>query len=166
MNARVLAPLRRAGAFFLLPFCIVAALAAEPPAREMAAAYIEGVEALEATDYKRAVELISRAIAADEENSDYFRARGVANTLAENFPAAIADLQRALRLHGDDREARLWLAAAYRMAGDPATGSQYFSVSGVPPTHDGFIWFWEWRGAAGGDGCRLHPSTHRRAGTI
>ncbi|MBI5397267.1 MAG: hypothetical protein HZA91_18365 [Verrucomicrobia bacterium] len=115
-------------------------VAAQPPERELAAAYIEGVEALEAADFKRAVDLISRAVAAEEENGDYLRARGVANTLAENFPAAVADLQRALRLRGDDREAKLWLAAAYRMGGDPATGSKYFSVSGVPPNYANMVY--------------------------
>ncbi|MBI5821616.1 MAG: hypothetical protein HZA88_21820 [Verrucomicrobia bacterium] len=112
----------------------------QPPVRELATAYIEGVEALETADYKRAVDLISRAIAGDEENADYLRARGVANTLAENFPAAIADLQRALRLRGDDYEAKLWLAAACRMGGDPATGSQYFSVRGVPPNYADMVY--------------------------
>lgn len=111
-----------------------------PPARELAAAYVEGVEALESGDYRRAVELISRAIATDEENGDYLRARGVANTLAENFPAAVADLQRTLRLQGNDREAKLWLAAAYRMGGDPGKGSQYFSVSGVPPNYADMVY--------------------------
>lgn len=114
--------------------------ATPPPERELAAAYVEGVDALEAADFKRAVDLLTRALAADEDNADYARARGVAHTLAENFPAAIADLQRALRLQANDREAKLWLAAACRMGGDPATGSQYFSVSGVPPNYADLVY--------------------------
>ena len=115
-------------------------IAAQAQARDLAAAYLDGMEALEAADFKHAVDLLTRAIAADDGNADYHRARGVANTLAENFPEAIADLQRALRLRGDDREAKLWLAAAYRMSGDPATGAQYFSVSGVPPNYANMVY--------------------------
>ena len=102
--------------------------------REVAAAYVEGVEALESGDFKKAEEDFAKATAADDENADYLRARGVAGVLAESFPAAITGLERVLRLRQDDSEARLWLAAAYRMSGDPARGAQLFSFNGVP--HD------------------------------
>ena len=99
-----------------------------------AAAYVAGIEALAAGNFKEAIAEFTQALATNEENADALRARGVAQTLAENFPAAIADLKRALRLQADDHEAKLWLAAAYRMGGDPATGASLFSFTGLP--HD------------------------------
>ncbi|HRZ86259.1 MAG TPA: hypothetical protein P5287_00440 [bacterium] len=108
--------------------------------REVAAAYIEGIESLETGDFNKAAGDFDKAIASDDSNADYFRARGVANTLAEKFPAAIADLQRAFKLRPDDHEAKLWLAAAYMMSGDSANGSQYFTTNGVPPNYANMIY--------------------------
>jgi regulator of sirC expression with transglutaminase-like and TPR domain len=95
--------------------------------------YIEGIEALEAGDYKRAVASLTRALTADGDNAAYHRARGVASTLAEDFPAAIADLQRAITLRPGDRETRLWLAVAYRMSGDAQKGAMHFTHGGDVP---------------------------------
>jgi tetratricopeptide (TPR) repeat protein len=70
--------------------------------------YIAGIEALEAADFQHAIASLTQAIDLDEDNADYYRARGVAHTLAEDFPAALADLHRADRLRqGGDQEARL-----------------------------------------------------------
>lgn len=97
-----------------------------------AAAYVAGIESLAAGNFKQAIAEFTQALATNEENADALRARGVAQTLAENFPAAIADLKHALRLQANDHEAKLWLAAAYCMSGDPATGSSYFTFTGLP----------------------------------
>jgi tetratricopeptide (TPR) repeat protein len=127
----------------------IAALLAATPAPAQTAprgsqaasgAYIEGIQALGAGNYPAAVQSLTRAIQADDSNADYLRARGVAYTLAENFPAAIADLDRAVRLRQEDREARLWLGAAYRMGGDPAKGAQYFTMSGVPADYANMVY--------------------------
>ncbi len=105
-----------------------------------AGAYIEGIQALGAGDYARAAQSLTRAIQAEDSNPDFLRARGVAHTLAENFPAAIADLERAVRLRADDREARLWLASAYRMSGNPAKGAQLFGMGGLPPEYANMVY--------------------------
>jgi len=109
--------------------CAVALAADHPPS----AAYVDGIEAIDAGQYKLAVEKLTPALGTDEENADYIRARGVANTLAENFRAALADLQRALRLNQNDREAELWLAAAHQMSGDPSSAAANFSISSSLP---------------------------------
>src|SRR5712691_168137 len=80
--------------------------------------YVAGLEALEAGDYTRAVASFTRAIEADDDSADYHLARGVANTLAEQFPAAVADLERALKLRPGHRETRLWLQSVHQMAND------------------------------------------------
>ncbi len=130
-------------------FCVAVACAWSPPSSAIAGEprpaapaaapargasdYVDGIDALDAGDWKRAVASLSRALQADGDIADYLRARGVAHTLGENFPEAIADLQRALKLRPADREAKLWLAAAYRMSGDPGKGAQYFSIGGEVP---------------------------------
>jgi tetratricopeptide (TPR) repeat protein len=98
-----------------------------PAAGAGAAAYLEGLEALENAKYADAVAAFTKAAAAEEENPDYYTARGVANTLAEKFPDAIKDLQRSLKLRPDSRETKLWLGAAYGMSGDWAKASVYFT---------------------------------------
>lgn len=107
---------------------------ADEPAGNGAAAYIEGIESLERADYARAVQALTRAIDADGKNGSYRRARGVANTLSESFADAITDLERARRLDASDTEAGLWVAAAYRMSGDPAKGAANFTMRDLP--HD------------------------------
>ena len=99
--------------------------------KEAAAAYIAGMEALEAGRYPDAATALSRAVQADSENIEYVRARGVARVLSEDFQNAIADLQRAIALSRErDRESKLWLAAAYSMSGDPMKGSANFTHGG------------------------------------
>jgi tetratricopeptide (TPR) repeat protein len=97
--------------------------------------YLEGIEQLEATRWPEAAAAFGRAAEADGDNAPYHTARGVALTLAEQFPAALTELDRAMRLRPDDFDAKLWLAAAYRMGGDPARGARYFTT-GKRETHD------------------------------
>jgi tetratricopeptide (TPR) repeat protein len=112
----------------------LAAPAAAQPAKTAAAAYITGMEALDAGKYREAAAAFSQAVEVDNENIEYIRARGVARVLAEDFQNAIADLQRAIALSRErDREAKVWLAAAYSMSGDPMKGSMYFTHGGDVP---------------------------------
>ncbi len=91
------------------------------------ASYLAGLEALSAAHWPEAVAACTKAVAADEENADYRTARGVALTMSQQFPEAIKELQRALRLQADNWEAKLWLSVAYKMSGDAATAAQYLT---------------------------------------
>ena len=124
----------------LLASVTVVSQGAEQMPGESAIAYVGAMSDLEDGDFALAVTDLTRALSRDTDNADYLRARGVANTLAEKFPAAIADLERALRLNAEDTEAKLWLAAAYRMSGDPATGSKYFSMRDLPPNYANMVY--------------------------
>jgi Flp pilus assembly protein TadD len=106
----------------LLPLLAIALFTA--PARAgnepAAGACLDGLEALAAARYADAEKAFSQAIAADEENPVYYQARGVARTLAENFPAALSDLRRAGRLApAQDWETSAWFAIASKMNGHP-----------------------------------------------
>jgi hypothetical protein len=114
--------------------------ATQPSASTSIGDYIAGIEALESGEYANATTDFARALQAEGDNADYVRARGVAETLAEDFPAALTDLQRAMRIHnGNDREAKLWLAAAYRMSGDWEKGSLNFTYGGDIPNDYAFF---------------------------
>ena len=88
-------------------------------------AYLEGLDALAAARWPQATAAFSKSIELDGENSDYFTARGVSLALSGQLSQAMDDLKRAMRLSGDNWEARLWLCVAFYMSGDAATGSQY-----------------------------------------
>jgi tetratricopeptide (TPR) repeat protein len=89
------------------------------------ASYLAGLDDLSAARWPEALAAFTKAVADDEENADYRTARGVALVMSQQFPDAIKELQRALRLKADNWEAKLWLGAAYKMSGDAATGAQY-----------------------------------------
>ena len=95
------------------------------------ASYLAGLDALSGARWPEALAALTKATGADEENADYRTARGVALVLSQQFPDAVKELQRALRLRAGDWETKLWLGAAYKMGGAPATGAQYV-VYGPP----------------------------------
>src|SRR5579871_3718219 len=98
----------------------------ETPQSKAARDYLSGMQALERADFKGAVAALTQAIENDPDNEEYVCARGVAETLSEDFPSALRDLKRADKLNPRDADARLWLATAYRMSGDAWQGSLLF----------------------------------------
>ncbi|MCC6547878.1 tetratricopeptide repeat protein [Candidatus Sumerlaeota bacterium] len=93
-------------------------LAARSPAQvsPALAAYVDGLNHMQAAEWKQAVASFDQALQADSENAAYFTARGVAKTLAEDFPAAQKDFDRSLRLRPNDKETRMWQAVAERLS--------------------------------------------------
>jgi tetratricopeptide (TPR) repeat protein len=90
----------------------------DQPLAPVMAAYLEGLEKLEAAQWAAAAEALGQAIEAGEDTPDYFQARGVAWTLAERFAEALADLGRAAKLDPASKETRMWRAVALEMSGD------------------------------------------------
>lgn len=86
--------------------------------------YSLGLTALEQGDWAAAQQRFADAIDADEDNDAYYQARAVARILGEKPDQAIKDLDRALRIGGDDWESKLWLSAAYFMSNQPAEGAR------------------------------------------
>ena len=105
----------------VLLLAIALCTAATHAANEQAAsACLDGLEALSAARYAEAEKAFAQAIALDEENPAYYQGRGVVRTLAENFPAALSDFQRAGRLAtAKDWETNAWFAIANKMNGHP-----------------------------------------------
>ncbi|MBI1375165.1 MAG: tetratricopeptide repeat protein [Phycisphaera sp.] len=88
---------------------------------------LEGLNALETGQWDAAAKSLTQAIDADDENPDYWTARGVAYLFAEQGNKAYADLKRSLRLRPNDRHTQSWLAAVMRMSGDYGHASLAFA---------------------------------------
>lgn len=98
----------------LLAFFAVRPCGAEQPSPSVVA-YAEGLDHMASARWKEAAASFATAIQADPENATYFTARGVAHTLAENFPAGLKDFERSLRLRPNDRETQVWQGACARL---------------------------------------------------
>ncbi len=79
--------------------------------------YVEGLDALNESRWPDAVSAFSRALDLSGDDPDIVLARGVAHTLAEDFPRAQKDLVRAQRLGLKGREAQLWIWVTEAMSG-------------------------------------------------
>ncbi len=80
-------------------------------------AYLEGLDALKAGRAADAASAFSRALESQGDDPTFVLARGVAETLAQSFPQALTDLERAGKLGLRGREAELWTYVAEAMSG-------------------------------------------------
>ena len=80
-------------------------------------AYAEGLGALAEGRWPAAVASFTRALESAGDDATIVLARGAASTLAEDFPRALKDLERARRLGLRGREAELWTYVAEAMSG-------------------------------------------------
>lgn len=82
-----------------------------------AAPYVEGLDALNEGRWSDASAAFTKALDTAADHPDIVLARGIANTLAEDFPKALKDLERAKRLGYRGREPDLWIYVAEAMSG-------------------------------------------------
>jgi Flp pilus assembly protein TadD len=79
--------------------------------------YVQGLDALNEGRWSEAATAFSRALEVSGDDPDIVLARGVASTLAEDFPRAQKDFERASRLGLKSREPQLWIWATEAMSG-------------------------------------------------
>ncbi len=79
--------------------------------------YADGLDALNEGRWSDAGSAFSRALDVSGDDPEIVLARGVALTLAEDFPRALKDLERAQRLGMRGRESQLWMYATEAMSG-------------------------------------------------
>lgn len=79
--------------------------------------YADGLDALNEGRWSDAGSAFSRALDVAGDDPEIVLARGVAQTLAEDFPRALKDLERAQRLGMKGREPQLWMYATEAMSG-------------------------------------------------
>lgn len=121
-------PDRRSGSPWRLPAAMFVLLAGLSTARaaDPGKAYLEGLDALSASQWRQAADRFSQAVDTDPDNSEYRLARGVARTLDQQLAAAMQDLQKASQMQPSHWETRLWLSAAMRMSNDPAGAARTY----------------------------------------
>src|SRR5690349_10446646 len=108
--------------FYLLVLLAVANVSWPGPSHaaissDAAAPYMDGLVALNEGRWPEAAAAFTKALDAAGDNPDIVLARGVADILAEDFPRALKDLDRAKRLGYRGREPDLWIYVAEAMSG-------------------------------------------------
>ena len=88
---------------------------------------VDGKKAVEAKDWKRAVELLSKAAAADPKNADVQNWLGFAQRKSGNLNAAFAAYNEALKLNPQHRAAHEYIGEAYLLTGDVGKAEQHLS---------------------------------------
>lgn len=126
---------------FALWFALLATICVHPPGSSAAvpshaaAAYVEGLDALNEGRWPEAATAFTRALDKAGDNPDIVLARGVASILAEDFSRALKDLERATRLGYCGREPELWTYVTEAMSGLVAVPDHVLGAGprGVPP---------------------------------
>ncbi|MBI3268953.1 MAG: hypothetical protein HYZ53_08020 [Planctomycetes bacterium] len=88
--------------------------------------FLTGLEKLGQGAFAAAAADFERAIATDEENSDFFGAHGAALALAEKPQDAMRSLDRALRLNPRNLMASRMMRFAYLLLGDQITAAKFY----------------------------------------
>ena len=104
----------------IIPIRVAANLGADDSSESTDPNWIEGKKAVEAQDWKRAVELLDKAAAADPTNADIENWLGYAQRKSGNLNAAFVAYNQALKLDPAHRQAHEYIGEAYLMTGDVA----------------------------------------------
>jgi Flp pilus assembly protein TadD len=89
--------------------------------------WIDGKNAVEAKDWKRATTSLSKAAAADPKNADIQNWLGYAQRKQGNLDAAFAAYNEALRLNPDHKAAHEYIGEAYLMVGNLPKAEQHLA---------------------------------------
>jgi Flp pilus assembly protein TadD len=109
------------------PLCAVANMGDDEPAPTANADAIAGKKAVEAKDWKRAAELLTKAAAADPKNADVQNWLGFAQRKQGNLDAAFAAYDKALKLNPRHKAAHEYIGEAYLMSGQLPQAEQHLA---------------------------------------
>ncbi len=110
-----------------VPLCAVANMGDDEPAPTANADAIAGKKAVEAKDWKRAAELLTKAAAADPKNADVQNWLGFAQRKQGNLDAAFAAYDKALKLNPRHKAAHEYIGEAYLMSGQLPQAEQHLA---------------------------------------
>lgn len=80
--------------------------------------YQEGKKAIEAQDWNKAIELLSKAVQAEPDNADAHNFLGYAYRKTGKFDASFAQYNEALKLNPNHKNAHEYMGEAYLLTGD------------------------------------------------
>jgi Tfp pilus assembly protein PilF len=89
-------------------------------------AFLRGLDLLNAFRPLKAIDAFSEAIEAENENADFYAARGSAYVVAQKMQQGLPDLERAMQLNPDKVLASRMTRLAYLMLGDQLKASRFY----------------------------------------
>jgi Flp pilus assembly protein TadD len=89
--------------------------------------WVEGKKAIEAQDWKKAVEHLTKVAADEPESSDIRNWLGFAQRKLGNLDAAFAAYNEALKLNPNHKSAHEYIGEAYLMAGNLAKAEEHLA---------------------------------------
>ena len=110
-----------------LPVRAIANMGDEEPGPTLDADAAAGKKAIEAKDWKRATELLTKAAAADPKNADIQNWLGFAQRKQGNLDAAFAAYDKALKLNPRHKAAHEYIGEAYLISGKLPQAEQHLA---------------------------------------
>ena len=89
--------------------------------------YLRGKKAVEAQDWKAAIDLLSKAMQTTSNNSEAHNLLGYAYRKSGNFDASFAEYKQALKLDPSNRHAHEYIGEAYLLTGNLPLAEQHLA---------------------------------------
>lgn len=89
--------------------------------------YLEGKKALEAQEWKKAIDLLSKAVQAVPNNADAHNFLGYAYRKTGKFEASFTQYNEALKLNPNHKNAHEYIGEAYLLTGDLPKAEQHLA---------------------------------------
>jgi|tagenome__1003787_1003787.scaffolds.fasta_scaffold20806730_2 Flp pilus assembly protein TadD len=105
----------------------MANLGAEQSTESLDPNYLEGKKALESQDWKKAIDLLSRAVQAVPNDSNTHNLLGYAYRKTGNFDASFMQYKEALKLDPTNKHAHEYIGEAYLLTGNVETAEQHLA---------------------------------------
>ena len=105
----------------------LANMGADEPSESLDPNYQEGKKALQSQDWKKAIELLSKAIQAVPNNSDAHNLLGYAYRKTGSFAASFAQYNEALRLDPMNKYAHEYIGEAYLLTDNLSKAEHHLS---------------------------------------
>lgn len=116
-----------AAACLLSAGAAMANMGAEEENESIDPTYIAGKKAVEAQDWKTAIELLSKAMKTTSNNSEAHNLLGYAYRKVGNLEASFAEYAQALKLDPANRHAHEYIGEAYLLTGNLAKAEQHLA---------------------------------------
>ncbi len=112
--------------FILLPGA-VANMGAEEANESIDPNYLAGKKAVEAQEWKKAIDLLSKAMQTTSNNSEAHNLLGYAYRKTGNYDASFAEYNQALKLDPMNKHAHEYIGEAYLLTGDLPKAEQHLA---------------------------------------
>jgi Flp pilus assembly protein TadD len=89
--------------------------------------YVAGKKAVESQDWKKAIELLSKAMRTVSNNSEAHNLLGYAYRKSGNYDASFAQYDQALKLDPSNKHAHEYIGEAYLLTGNLAKAEQHLT---------------------------------------